>query len=98
MTTLMRDQEIDRNVAARKIATRLNEMGYGDEKLSAGQVAKWREKMMTESAAENLAVQRYQLSLELVKTTEPAAAVKFLLDNLPILHPAHFPKRRPSRA
>jgi hypothetical protein len=94
MTSLMRDQEMDRDLAARNIARRLSEMGYGPGKVTAVQVAKWREKMMTERAAENLAVQRYELALEWVKDMQPTAAVKFLLDHLPILHLAHFPKRR----
>jgi hypothetical protein len=69
-------------------------MGYGPGKVTAVQVAKWREKMMTERAAENLAVQRYELALEWAKDMQPTAAAKFLLDHLPILHPADFPKRR----
>jgi hypothetical protein len=100
MTSLMKASEMDRDLAARNIARRLSEMGYGPGKLTAVQLAKWREKMMTERAAENLAVQRYELALKWVKELEPAEAVRFLLSNLPILHPTYFPKRRsppPSR-
>jgi hypothetical protein len=95
MTSLMRDQEMDRALAARNISRRLSEMGYGPGKVTAVQVAKWREKMMTESPAENLAVQRYELALKCVKELKSAEAVRFLLSNLPILHPNYFSKGRP---
>ena len=95
MTSLMKSPEMDRDLAARNIARRLKEMGYSPGNLTAVQLAKWREKMMTERAAENLAVQRYELALKCVKELAPAEAVKFLLSNLPILHPTYFPKARP---
>jgi hypothetical protein len=91
MTSLMKSSEMDRDLAARNIARRLNEMGYGPGRLTAVQLAKWREKMMTERAAENLAVQRYELALKCVQELEPAEAARFLLSNLPILHPMYFP-------
>ena len=95
MTSLMRSPEMDRDLAARNIARRLKEMGYSPGNLTAVQLAKWQEKMMTERAAQNLAVQRYELALKCVKELAPAEAVKFLLRNLPILHPTTFPKRVP---
>jgi hypothetical protein len=57
------------------------------------QVAKWREKMMTELAAENLAVARYQLALEQVKGKTPAEGAKFLLANMSALHPPRIPRK-----
>ena len=95
MTSLMKSPEMDRDLAARNIARRLKEMGYSPGNLTAVQLAKWREKMMTERAAENLAVQRYELALKCVEELAPAEAVKFLLSNLPILHPTYFAKARP---
>jgi len=95
MTSLMKSPEMDRDLAARNIARRLSEMGYGPGRLTSAQLSKWREKMMTESATENLAVQRYNLALKWVNDMQSAEAVRFLLDHLPIFHPAHFPKRRP---
>jgi hypothetical protein len=91
MTTLMARPEMSRDLAARDIARRLSVMGYG--KIQAVQVKKWREKMMTERAAENLAVQRYELALKWVEGKEPTEAVKFLLGDLPALYPANFPRR-----
>jgi hypothetical protein len=96
MTSLMNSPEMDRKLAARNIARRLSEMGYGPGKITTVQIEKWREKMMTERAAENLAVQRYEMALQWVQLMAPADAVRFLLSHLPILHPVYFPKKRGS--
>jgi hypothetical protein len=88
-----------RKEASREIATRLSKMGYRDSlgnPVEAAQVAKWREKMMTERAAENLAVARYQLALEQVKGMAPSEGSKFLLANMPELHPPTGPKKAAS--
>jgi hypothetical protein len=85
-----------RKEASGEIAAQLNRMGYRDglgNPIAGAQVAKWREKMMTERAAENLAVVRYQLALEQVKGIAPGEAVKFLLANMPSLHPPTIPKK-----
>jgi hypothetical protein len=85
-----------RREASREIASQLYKMGYRDtsgNRIEGAQVAKWREKMMTERAAENLAVARYQLALEQVKGVAPGEAVEFLLANMPALHPPTIPKK-----
>jgi len=85
--------------ASREIASRLMKMGYRDSfgnRIEGEQIAKWREKMKTERAAENLAVARYQLALEQVKGKTPSEGSKFLLANLPELHPPPIPKKAAS--
>ncbi len=85
-----------RNDASRDIAGQLNKMGYrggSGNRIEASQVSKWREKMMTERAAENLAVARYQLALEQVKGMTPGEAAKVLLANMLALHPPTIPKK-----
>jgi hypothetical protein len=98
MTCLVK-QGIKREGAARDIARRLTRMGYrssaGDE-FTASQIAKWREKMETERAAENRAAAQYQLALETVKSMDSNVAVNFLMDSMPQLYPANFPKIPPS--
>ena len=49
--------------------------------------------MMTERAAENLAVARYQLALAQVKGKDPAEAAEFILANIPALYPPQIPKK-----
>jgi hypothetical protein len=88
-----------RDDAAGEIANRLSRMGYrhpSGDRLEGSQVAKWREKMMTERAAENLAVARYQLALQQVKGMNPAEGVTRLLANIPALYPLKIPKNPPS--
>ena len=88
-----------RKDASHEIAARLNRMGYRDSlgnPIEGAQVAKWREKMMTERAAENLAVARYELALEQVKGMAPGEAAKFLLTNMPALNPPTIPKKATS--
>jgi hypothetical protein len=98
MTCLVK-QGMRREGAARDIARRLTRMGYrsnaGDE-FTASQIAKWREKMMTERAAENRAAAQYQLALDTVKSMDGNVAVNFLMDCMPQLYPANFPKIPPS--
>ena len=93
MTILMKNGEMSRELAARDIAARLSKLGYRLGRIPHVKIAKWREKMMTESRRENLAVQRYELALELVKELEPDKAVEFLLKNVQTLSPAEFPKK-----
>jgi len=93
MTLLMEGRHgMSLEQAGREIASRLSKLGYRGGRISHQKIAKWREKMMTESVRENLAVQRYELALTWVKGLDAAAAVNFLLSCLPSLHPAEFPK------
>ncbi len=99
MTRLMDGRKVSRDKAASDIARRLSKMGCKDsagKSISGSQIAKWREKMMTERAAENLAVARYQLTLQLVSGEPPVEAVAFILDSLTDLSPANFPKKPPT--
>ena len=82
---------MDRNLAARDIANRMNRMGYKPGPLKAREITKWREKMM-ESSPQDLAVKRYRLALNWVKDLAPAKGAAFLLSNLPEIHPGNFPK------
>ena len=50
---------------------------------------------MTEMASENLAVQRYDLALDLMKGRDPAGAARYVLDQLPSSTPGNFPKTPP---
>jgi hypothetical protein len=85
--------------ASREVAAQLNKMGYTDDsgnRVRGSQVSKWREKMMTERASENLAVARYQLALAQVTGMDPGVAAKSLVDTMPALHPPTIPKKPPS--
>ncbi len=99
MTKLTDSRVMKRADAARNIARRLSKMGFtrpSGDAITGPQVAKWREKMMTERAAENRAVAQYQFALETVKTMEPHKAVEFLMGSMPHLYPPNFPKTPPS--
>lgn len=99
MTRLVDGKVMSCNDAAREIVKQLARMGYkhaSGRPITHGQIAKWREKMMTERASENKAVARYQLALEWVKDMKPREAVDFLLKSLSDLHPPNFPKNPPS--
>jgi hypothetical protein len=94
--TLLMTAGTKREDAGREIARHLERMGYrhaSGDRISASQIAKWRERMMTERAAENLAVARYQLALEQVKGQDAAAAANFILANIPALYPPQIPKK-----
>jgi hypothetical protein len=85
-----------REDAGQAVASDLNKAGYRDasgNRISPVQIAKWREKMMTERAVENLAVARYQLALEQVKGKDPDEAARFILDTMPALYPPQIPKK-----
>jgi hypothetical protein len=95
MTRLISSKLMSRNEAAREIAKRLSRMGYkhsAGKPITAARVAKWRDKMTTELATENLAVARYEVALKWVIGMETPAAVEFLLDSLTDLFPPDFPK------
>ncbi len=97
--TLLMEAGTKRRDAGREVASRLVRMGYRDQsgnRISGSQIAKWREKMTTERAAENLAVKRYQLALAQVKGKDTAEAAKFILANMPALYPPQIPKKPPS--
>jgi len=94
--TLLMTAGTKREDAGREIARHLERMGYrhaSGDRISGSQIAKWRERMMTERAAENLAAARYQLALEQVKGQDPAAAANFILANIPALYPPQIPKK-----
>jgi hypothetical protein len=81
--------------AGRDIARKLTKMGFrhpSGKPITGSQVAKWREKMMTERADENRAVAQYQLALVTVKAMKPLEAVEFLMRSMPQLYPPNFPK------
>jgi hypothetical protein len=99
MTLLMDGGKVSRNEAARDIARRLSKMGCkhsSGKPVTGPQIAKWREKMTTEWAAENLAVARYQLALQMVSGEPPVEVVALILDSLTDLSPANFPKKPPA--
>jgi hypothetical protein len=92
-------QGVKRSEAANEVAKHLGRMGYRSPsggRFDASQIEKWREKMMTELAAENRAVAQYKLALETVKSMEGRAAFNFLLGSMPSLYPVNFPKIPPS--
>ena len=94
MTCLMEGKAMKRSEASREILKRLRAMNithHAGEQITANQITKWREKMMTELAAENRAVARYQYMLEYVGGLEPMAAVEFLLNSLADLPPPTIP-------
>ena len=99
MTCLVEKQRVKRSDAAKEVARRLTGMGYrshAGERFEASQIAKWREKITTERAAENRATAQYQLALEMVKSMEGRAAFDFLMGSMPDLYPPNFPKIPPS--
>lgn len=93
MTRLVEGGSMTRKDAAEYVARRLNGLGYGPDRLSGVQIAKWRENIMAAYVREDRAAQRYQLALKLVEGKEPIPAVDFLLKNLCTMHPASFPKK-----
>jgi hypothetical protein len=99
MTRLVNDTKMSREKAARDIARRLSKIGGkhpSGAPITPSQIGKWREKMMTERASENLAVARYERSLQLVSGMEPLEAVALMLSSLTDLSPANFPKKPPA--
>jgi len=99
MTRLVGDRVMSRNEASRYVAKQLSKMGYkhsSGTSITPSQVAKWREKMMTERAAEDLGVARYDHALQLVSGMQPVEAAKFLLESMPDLFPPNFPKKPPA--
>jgi hypothetical protein len=99
MTRLVNDTKMSREEAARDIARRLAKIRAkhcSGKPITPTQIKKWREKMMTELASENLAVARYERSLQLVSGMEPPEAVDLMLDSLTDLSPANFPKKPPA--
>jgi len=99
MTLLMNGTKVSRDEAARDIARRLSKMGCKDssgKSITGPQIAKWREKMMTERAAEHRSADRYQFILSLVGGEPPLKAVALILDSLTDESPANFPKKLPA--
>jgi hypothetical protein len=99
MTRLMEDRRPSRDEAARDVARRLSKIGAkhsSGEAITYRQITKWREEMMTELASENLAVARYELTMRMLGGMEPSDAVTLMLESLPGLSPANFPKIPPS--
>jgi hypothetical protein len=80
MTRLVENKVMQRKQASQDILKRLKAMGIthlSGKAITANQIAKWREKMMTELASENHAVARYKLALRYVSGLEPVPAVEF---------------------
>jgi hypothetical protein len=99
MTRLMDHRMVKRADAARDVARRLTKEGYrhpSGEPITGPQVEDWRDKMMTERAAENRAVAQYQLAIETVKAMEAREAFEFLMRSMPSLYPPNFRKNPPS--
>jgi hypothetical protein len=95
MSVLMSAGGMRRAEAARDVTRQLSKLGYkrsSARPITASAVAKWREKMMTELAAEDPAVARYEYALNWVSEMEPIAAVKFLLNSLSDASPPEFPE------
>jgi hypothetical protein len=94
MTRLMDGRTMSREKAARSVARRLTKIGYrssSGSEITGSQVAKWREKMMTELASEDRAAAQYQLALKSVESMETTQAVEFLMNSMPALYPPNFP-------
>jgi hypothetical protein len=99
MTRMMEGRAMNREDAGRYVARRLTKLGYRDasgDEITGSQIMKWREKMMTERAAENRAAAQYQLALRLVNGMEGREAVEFLMQSMPALYPPNFHKKPPS--
>ena len=99
MTLLVTGKKLSLNEASRDIARRLSKMGakhWSGKAVTHGQIAKWREKMMTERAAENVAVAHYEAAKQQVIGMEPLKAVDLMLSSLTDLSPANFPKKPPA--
>jgi hypothetical protein len=99
MTRLMEGTKVSRDKAARDVARRLSKMGAkhaSGEAITFKQIAKWREKMMAELASENLAVARYELTLQMLGGMEGLDAVAMMLDSLTTVSPGNFPKKPPT--
>ena len=82
MTRLVEGKVMQRKQASQDILKRLKAMGIthlSGKAITANQIAKWREKMMTELASENQAVARYEFAIKYVSGLEPVQAVEFLL-------------------
>jgi hypothetical protein len=93
MTYLM-EQGVGREEAANEIAKRLNRLGYklpGDKLTTGPRIIKWREKLMTELARENLAVAQYQFALAAVRKLKDP--VDYLVGIMPELYPPQIPKK-----
>jgi hypothetical protein len=99
MSRLVEGTKMSLDEAAHDIARKLSKMGgrhSSGKSIGASQITRWRETMMAGLASEDRGVARYKLTLELVAGTEPLKAVGFLMDQLPYLSPANFPKILPS--
>jgi hypothetical protein len=99
MTLLMNGTKLRRDEAARDVAQRLSRMGCthpSGKSITGAQIAKWRETMMTERAAENQAVARYEQVLQWASDKPALEAVALILDSLTDLSPVNFPKKPPA--
>jgi hypothetical protein len=97
MTRLVEGKVMQRKQASQDILKRLKAMGIthlSGKTITANQIEKWREKMMTELASENRAVARYEFALKYVSGLEPVPAVEFLLASLSA--PSTIPENPPA--
>ena len=91
-----RERGVDRQTAADDIAKRLTRLGYklpGGKLVTGPRIIKWREKMMTELARENLAVAQYQFALKTVKSNKLDDPIGYLIGMMPQLYPPQIPKK-----
>jgi len=94
--TCLVERGVDRQTAADDIAKRLTRLGYklpGGKLVTGPRIIKWREKMMTELARENLAVAQYQFALKTVKSNKLDDPIGYLIGMMPQLYPPQIPKK-----
>jgi hypothetical protein len=70
---------------------RINKVNSRDTFRPGAQFEKWRERVMEQVGAGNIADKSYRDALELVKGLAPNRAVQVLLDITKSCHPKHFP-------
>jgi hypothetical protein len=92
---------VRREDAAARVAEALHRMGYSsrNKPIRRHMVEDWRDRMMTERPAENLAAGRFlrlQSDLKAMFPDDPSAAAQHVLNNLPLIVRPDNPKKPPS--
>jgi hypothetical protein len=99
---LFMESGVPRKQAARDVATALSRMGYDDgpgKPIKARMVEDWRDRMMTERPAENLAAGRFhrmKIALRVKFPSDPKGAAKHVLNSLPSVARPRNPKNPPT--
>lgn len=99
---LFMESGVPRKQAARDVATALSRMGYDDgpgKPIKARMVEDWRDRMMTERPAENLAAGRFHRMKKALRAKFPSApseAAKHVLNGLPSVARPRNPKNPPA--